>query len=241
MANNTRLNQQDPLQISTQTSLDWASKNRNLAIAGVVAAVVLILAIVGGYTLFQHRTDAARTAFGEAMQTYQTPLVTSGQPVPPGMKTYADAKTRATAANAQFLVVADQYGMTQPGKLACYFAGLTYMEAGQNGSAEDTLKKVAGSWNGDVAALAKLSLAQLYEQTGRDGDAVALLNELAKSKAATVPPGLAQIQLAELYESEGKTADANKIYAQVKDSDKDPKGNPGPAGAVAAQKLSAKK
>jgi len=238
---NNRLNQPDTFQTTTQTGLDWASKNRSAAIAGVAAAVVLILLLVGGYTLFEHRTDQARTAFGEAMQTYQTPLVTAGQPVPPGMKTFPDAKSRATAANAQFLAVADKYGMTEPGKLARYFAGLTYMEAGQNGSAEDTLKKVASGWNADTAALGKLALAQLYEQTGRNGDAVSTLEDLSKGKAATVPPGLAQIQLAELYEAEGKTAEANKVYAQVKDSDKDAKGNPGPAGQIATQKLSAKK
>ena len=41
-----------------------------------------------------------------------------------------------------------------------------------------TLKQVAGGWNGDLAALAKLSLAQLYRQTGRDGQAIDLYNEL---------------------------------------------------------------
>ena len=77
-----------------------------------------------------------------------------------------------------------------------YFTGLTYMEEGQNGPAEDAFKKTAGSWSSDLAALGKFSLAQLYEQTGRDPQAVDLFNELSNGKASTVPPGLAQIQLA---------------------------------------------
>ena len=52
--------------------------------------------------------------------------------------------------------VADKYGMTPDGKISRYFAGLTYMEAGQNGLAESTLKQVASGWNADLAALAKL-------------------------------------------------------------------------------------
>jgi tetratricopeptide (TPR) repeat protein len=221
----------------TDQGVQWASQNRERAVALVAAAVLLILALVGGYTLFEHRTAEAQTAFGGAMQTYQTPIATPDQPLPPGMKSFQDAKSRAQAANPQFLAVAHQYGMTEPGKLALYFAGLTYMDEGENASAESTLKKVAGSWNGDVAALAKLALAQLYQQTGRDSDAVPLYNALAKGHATTVPAGLAQLQLAELYSSEGKTADANKIYADLKDHDKDAKGQPGPAGEIATEKL----
>jgi lipopolysaccharide biosynthesis regulator YciM len=133
--------------------------------------------------------------------------------------------------------VAQQYGWTQAGKLAQYFTGLTYMEEGQNGPAEDALKKTAGSWDSGLAALSKMALAGLYQQTGRDAQAIDLYNELAKGKATTVPPGLAQIQLAELYQSEGKTEEARKIYATLKDNDKDAKGKPGSAAQVATEKL----
>ena len=40
-----------------------------------------------------------------------------------------------------------------------------------------------------------------------------------------------------LYESEGKTAEARKVYAILKDKDKDSKGKPGPAAELAGQKL----
>src|ERR1700731_4326350 len=108
------------------------------------------------------------------------------------------------------------------------------MEEGQTGPAETTLKQVAGGWNGDLAALAKLSLAQLYRQTNRDSQAIDLYNELTAKPATTVPAGLAQLQLAELYEAQGKPELAKKIYAQLKDKDAK-----GPAGMLAAQKLTA--
>jgi tetratricopeptide (TPR) repeat protein len=114
------------------------------------------------------------------------------------------------------------------------------MEQGQNGPAEDALKKTAGSWDGGVAALGKMALAGLYQQTGRDQQAIDLYNELSKGKAATVPPGLAQIQLAELYQSQGKTEQARKIYADLKENDKDAKGKPGAAAQVATDKLNPK-
>jgi predicted negative regulator of RcsB-dependent stress response len=236
-ATKRQLKKQDQFISLTEHSVDWAKENRQQAIAIGVIAVVVVLLIVGGYSFFQHRTDAASNAFGDAMETYQEPLASQAPELQPGVKTFPDAKARATAANAQFLAVADKYGLTQPGKMALYMAGVTYMEEGNNGAAEDALKKVAGSWSGDTAALAKSALAGLYEQTGRNADAEKLLEELGKGSAATVPPFYAQLRLGDLYQSEGKIADAKRVWAQVKDKDKDPKGNPGPAAEVASERL----
>jgi tetratricopeptide (TPR) repeat protein len=217
---------------TTQHGLEWASENRRSLIVTSAIVVAAILAVVAGALIYNSRANQASVAFGAAMQAYQTPLASPGQQVPPGVKTYASATERAKAANDLFNGVADKYGMTPDGRVARYFAGLTYMEEGQNGPAESTLKQVASGWNGDLAALAKISLAQLYRQTGRDSQAVDLYNELTAKPTTTVPAGLAQLQLAELYEAQGKPELAKKIYAQLKDKDAK-----GPAGTLAAQKL----
>lgn len=217
---------------TTNQSIEWASEHRRSVIVTSAVALAALLVVVGGTLFYNSRSTQASVALGAAMQAYQTPLATPGQPVPAGVKTYASVNERAKAANELFLGVADKYGMTPDGRIARYFAGLTYMEEGQNASAESTLKQVASGWNSDLAALAKLSLAQLYRQTGRDSQAIDLYNELTAKPTTTVPAGLAQLQLAELYESQSKPELAKKIYAQLKD--KDPKG---PAGMMAAQKL----
>ena len=217
---------------TTTHGLEWATENRRSLImtSSIVAAAILIGVI--GILLYNSRAAQASVAFGAAMQSYQTPIAAPGQQVPPGVKTFPSVSDRAKAANQLFMGVADKYGMTPDGKNARYFAGLTYLEAGQNGPAESTLKQVADGWNSDLAALAKLSLAQLYRQTGRDSQAIDLYNQLTAKPTTTVPAGLAQLQLAEFYETQGKPELAKKIYAQLKD--KDPKG---PVGMMAAQKL----
>jgi len=72
---------------TTQHGLEWAGQHRrSLLITGVIAlAVIAILAV--GAVVFNSRSEKAAIAFGEAMQTYQTPLAAPGQQVPPGVKT----------------------------------------------------------------------------------------------------------------------------------------------------------
>ncbi len=246
MAYETRLKQtedrkeslkQDHFVTTTSNGLEWASENRKSVIvtASILLGVIILAVIIG--VISHARSNAAAAAFGAAIQTYEAPLVEPGKPNDPGVKTYNSATERAQAANAQFVAVANKYGWTKDGKNARYFAGLTFKDEGQTASAETALKDSASSWNGELASLARLALADLYHQTGRDPQAIDLYNQLTAKPTDAVPAGLAQIQLAELYAAQGKIGEAHKIYAQLKDKDKDAKGNPGPAGAIATQKL----
>jgi tetratricopeptide (TPR) repeat protein len=223
---------QDKFVNTTTHGLEWASENRQSVIRiGAIVLVAVVIAVVSAI-VYNTRSNAASAAFGAAMQTYQTPLTQPGEPVPSGMKTYSSTAERAKAANALFQGIADKYSMMPGGRNALYFAGLTEIEAGQNQQAEDTLKKVADSWDSNLAGLAKIALAGLYRSTGRDQQAIDIYNQLTAKPTTTVPSGLAQLQLADLYTSEGKTEEAKKVYAALKDKDAK-----GPAGAIAAEKL----
>lgn len=217
---------------TTQHGLEWASENRHAVIVTCSILLALIIIVVGGLVIYNNRSEAASVAFGAAMQEYQTPLAAPGEAVPPGVKTFSSVAERAKAANQLFMAAADKYSMMPDGKTARYFGGLTYIEAGNNSAAESTLKQVAGGWNSELASLAKLSLANLYRQTGRYSQAADLYNELTAKPTTSVPAGLAQLQLAEMYESQGKPEDAKKIYARLKDKD-----GKSAAGMLAAQKL----
>jgi tetratricopeptide (TPR) repeat protein len=219
--------------VSTTTqSLEWASEHRQSVMTATWIVLGLVVAAIAGGLVYNMRSDAAAAAFGAAMQVYQSPLTQPGEPVPPGAKAFATSADRAKGANALFLAIADKYGMTPSGANARYFAGLTYNDAGETQQAEDALKRVAGGWNKNLAALAKFSLAQLYRNSGRDPQAIDLYNQLSAKPTTTVPYGLAQLQLAELYQSEGNAKQAKDIYAALKDKDAK-----GPAGAIAAEKL----
>lgn len=223
---------QDKFVSTTTHSLEWASENRQSVMATGLMVLGVIVFLVAGALIYNSRSDAASVAFGAAMQAYQTPVTQTGEPTPAGVKTYSSSVERAKAANGQFQAVADKYGLTPSGENARYFAGLSAMEAGENQQAEDTLKKVASGWDSSLAGLAKVALAGLYRNTGRDAQAIDLYNQLSAKPTATVSYGLARLQLADLYNSEGKTDEAKKIYADLEDKDKK-----GPAGTIAKEKL----
>ena len=97
------------------------------------------------------------------------------------------------------------------------------------------MKTAAGAWDRNLSNLAKLALAGLYHQTGRDAQAIDLYNALAAKPSETVSTGVAQLDLADLYAATGKQDQARALWAKVKDADKD-----GTAGSIATQKLAAK-
>jgi predicted negative regulator of RcsB-dependent stress response len=224
---------QDKFAIAAASSASWVTEHRSSVVRWVVTTVVALAVIVGGAILWTVRNSAADSALGAAMDVYSTPLAEPGAPSQSGV--YNTTADRAKAANSQFISVADKYGMLKQGKMARYFAGLTYAETGQNGPAEKELKEAAGSWNSDVANLAKMALAGLYHQTARDNDAISLYNEVVGKPSTTVSAAVAQLNLADLYAAQGKQDQARALWAKVQDADKD-----GAAGSIAAQKLGSK-
>jgi tetratricopeptide (TPR) repeat protein len=222
----------DRLIDATRTSVDWFGEHRSKVIQAGLAAVVLIAAVVASLVVYSKRSAAADLAFGEAMDTYNTPLAQAGQPAPPGEKTFPSAAARAKLANQQFVQLGNRYGFFEAGKTAEYFAGLTAIDMGQSGQAETYLKKVADGRDAALASLAKLALANLYQQLNRSSEAVVLYNQLIAKPTNTVPADAARLQLASLYEKTNP-AEANKIYAQLKSSKT-------AAGQIAAQKLQQK-
>jgi predicted negative regulator of RcsB-dependent stress response len=224
---------QDKFAQAAQGGVSWVTEHRSGVLRWIITGAVVLVAVVAGLVIWNLRSSSAQGALGAALDTYSAPLNTPGAPAQSG--SYNTAADRAKAANQQFVAVASQYGMMPEGSKAHYFAGVTYQELGQTGSAEAELKQAAGSWDRNVANLAKLALAGLYHQTGRDAQAIDIYNDLVKNPSTTVSAPVAQLNLADLYVAQGKQDQARKLWASIKDADKD-----GMAGSLAAQKLAGK-
>jgi predicted negative regulator of RcsB-dependent stress response len=221
---------QDKFAQATASGVSWIGEHRSGVLRWVIVAVVALVVVVGAGVFWTMETSAADNALGTAMDAYSAPLNTPGAPAESGF--YNTAAERSKAANQKFADVAKQYGWLPAGAKAHYFTGITFQELSQTGSAETELKTAAGSWDKNTANLAKLALAGLYHQTGRDSQAIDLYNELISKPSPTVTAPVAQLALADVYVAQGKKDMARALWAKIKDTDKD-----GMAGSLAAQKL----
>jgi tetratricopeptide (TPR) repeat protein len=218
---------------ATASRVNWLSGHRSGVLRWVIVAVVVVVAGVASLVFWNMRSADADNALGAALEAYNAPLAQPGAPALAGV--YASANDRSKAANQQFVAVAEKYGWLAEGAKAHYFAGVTYEDLGQNGPAETELKAAAGSWDRNLANLAKLALAGLYHQTNRDSEAIALYTALTAKPSETVSAAVAQLDLADLYAATGNQAKARELWAKVQDADKE-----GAAGSIAAQKLGPK-
>ena len=215
------------------SSASWIGEHKTSVVRWVITAGVVLVLGAGALIYWFMRSSAADAALGAALDVYTSPLALPGAPPEPGV--YATAADRAKEANREFVAVAQDFGWLPEGSKAHYFAGVTYVELGQNGSAEAQLTAASHSWDRNLSNLAKLALAGLYHQTSRDNDAIALYNQIAAKPSVTVSTAVAELDLADLYASEGKQDQARALWAKVRDADKD-----GAAGQIAAQKLAGK-
>jgi len=131
--------------------------------AGILVAVVLAVAIgYGGWHFYIDRQTAqASLAFDQAMKAYQG-RIGPPNPADPGEATYADERARSQDAFNKFSKVAGSYPSTNPGKLARYYAALCLEDLDRQNQALEELKKISGSSDKELAAMAQYQMAVIF-------------------------------------------------------------------------------
>lgn len=216
---------------TTNATLDWASDNRGTLIRYGIVALAVIVLIVAAIWTYNARLTKAQNLLGQALSIYETPLRVPDVPADEQQGSFATAAARAKAAYPLFEKTANNYGWLRPGEVARYFAGLADMDMSDQSKAETELKKAAKAHDSNIASLAKMALASLYEQSNRDSQAIDIYKGLIKNPTDAVPASAAQLALAGLYKSSNPDK-AKQIYAEVKDHD-----SKTAAGQIAAEEL----
>jgi tetratricopeptide (TPR) repeat protein len=205
----------------------------------ITSAVVIIIVVAGtlGFIAWRNnQNDGANLALGSAMRVFTTTVRTAGSPPPnPGQETFASIAERGKAAEKEFKSVADKYPHTDAGHIARYLEGVAAMQAGENAVAEQQLKAAADSGDKDVAALAKMALANYYRANNRTADATRIYKDLADHPTETVAKSTAQLAMADMYEATDPQQ-ATSIYQQIQKEDPN-----SPAAQAAASKLTGNK
>jgi predicted negative regulator of RcsB-dependent stress response len=188
-----------------------------------IVAIFAVLGILGG-SIFWYMTsqqEQATNALGQALVTYNAPVIPPGTPKEGSMTTFNTEQERLIASKNAFYAISDHYGWTESGQYARYLAGLTEKELGNYKVAEDQLRALSNTRHRELATLAKYALASVYRDEKRDQDAINLLQTLIDKPSVSVPKANAQFALADIYVSEHQPDKAKVIYDQIaKDNSK---------------------
>lgn len=217
---------------TAQGAAEWTATHRKPVIVSAVALIVVVAGTLGFIAWRTRQNDAANLALGSAMRVFNATLRPAGAPVTPENKDdFTSAAERGKAAEKQFKSVADQYLHTDAGHIARYLAGVAAMQAGDNAGAEQQLKAAADSGDKNIAALAKMALANYYRGNNKFADATRIYTDLANHPTDTVSKAAAELAMADMYESTDPK-EAISIYQRIQKEDPN-----SPAAQTAAAKL----
>jgi tetratricopeptide (TPR) repeat protein len=182
-----------------------------------IVATVVVLALLGGggFWYMSSTEEQATNALGQALVTYNAPVVPPGTPKEGAMTLFNSDQERLIASKNAFYAISDKYGWTHSGQYARYLAGVTEKDLGNYKVAEDQLRALSNTRRRELASLAKYALASVYRDEKRDQDAINLLQALIDKPSNTVPKANAQLALADLYSAAHQPDKAKVIYDQI--------------------------
>ena len=216
---------------AAERTAHWSVEHKSKLL--IAAAVVLLVAAAaaGSWYYLGQQDQKASGELGQAVRTLNTPVRPPNMPAEPDAPSFASSAERATAAHKQLQGIVDQYPHTHSADFARYFLGLTAADLGDKTSAERELQKVVSSSDSDLAGLAKMALASVYRNSGRNKQALDLYTQLVAKPTITVGKVTAQLEMAATYQADNQPLEAKRIYQTIQ------KENPA---SEAAQMASAK-
>ncbi len=190
------------------------SHQRLVAIV-VIVAVAVGVAVVGWRVFSERQTVKASAALDDAMKVYEARIRAPGEPAEPTEITYVDERNKYEDAAKKFSSVAQNYSRTRPGQVARYYAALCQERLGRYDEAQKQLHELESSGGDELASLARLQLAEVYQKTGKGEDAVKLYRQLADKPTVLVPKPVVLLALAD-YLGKSNPQEAMKLYDQIK-------------------------
>ena len=218
---------------------DKVGDHRKQILYGLIGLVIVAIGIYAIVRWRHKHADEASAAMGRAIAINDADV---GLTPPLGNKDpfFTSTQERSERAIQEFQKVAAKYG--EPYRTeALYFIASNELVTDRL-KAEADLQNLANG-SGEVAVLAKYTLAQARESDGALDQAVTLYSQLAALNSQLVTPESANLRLAIVYNKQGKKKEASDILFNMVSSarnarDKDQKPVPESAASrAAAQEL----
>lgn len=202
-----------------------AIEARRGPVLGVVVAVVVIVAGVGGYIGWKNRVEArAHTQLAGALAVEEArvgPPAAFGS-APSGMS-FVSQREKSQAVLTKYKEVADAWPTSDAGLYARYRQAATYMALGVPKSAAESYQQVISQGGESLyGQMAKLGLAEAQAQTGEFDAAITTFRDLSQRKDGQLPVDGVLMRLGRTQAEAGKADDAaltfNKLVLEFPES-----------------------
>lgn len=181
----------------------WVEKNYKSLLIGVGAIVAVIL--------FLNFLNSSKNSSNIEAQNYIFASVNYFE------KDSFNLALNGDGQNFGLLEIIDEYGSTDAGNLAYYYAGASYLNLGDNDNAITYLSKFSAN-DEIVSSVALGSLGDAYMNTGKTDKAISSWKKAANNSNNSFTSPLYLMRAAMALEDKGNTAEAIKLYQSIKDN-----------------------
>jgi len=207
-----KLAKSDEFQQEFWQGFEFLSEHRAEAIRyGGIGLAVIALGI-GIYFYSRHQTTVRQDALANYIRIDDA---TVGPNTNQANLHYDTEQQKAQARTQALNDLVSKYHGTQEGSIAEFYLASDFADASNMAEAEKRYKDIMDSGPKDYAAMARLSLAQLYAGEGKTADAEKLLREAIDHPTATVSKEQATIELARVI-SKTSPAEAKRLLEPLR-------------------------
>lgn len=175
-------------------SIEFSRRHARVIGLGALAALLVVLAVVGAGWWMRQRDTRANRALSEVL----------------------DREDAAQAGPEELRSIADKYGSTAPGSIALALAG-------EAAAAEGDLAAARADWeafldeapSSMLTVNVRINLLELDRREGHGEEVEKELRAMLEDLDAPLPPSLARYQLGLTLESLGRPEEARAAYEQV--------------------------
>ncbi|MEK7408272.1 MAG: tetratricopeptide repeat protein [Acidobacteriota bacterium] len=202
----------DKFALEVEHTVEYVSQHRKqFSRYGAIALAVVVLVAAGAYYR-RHQRGARQAALNAALQIQNAPIGQTGNEFLPG---YPSQQEKDKAALKVFTDLASRHAGSDEGVLADYYLGAMAADQGRLAEAAKLFEVVAREGNENYAALAKLSLAEIYRAQGKPADGEKLLRSLLDKPTVFVSKEHATLVLAQFL-AEKRPEEARKLLEPLR-------------------------
>lgn len=193
-------------------TVEYAAAHRQQLAKWLIVGLGVVLIAAGIYWYTRHLAAQRQDALREAIRAQEANV---GANQSPFLLSYPTEADKRKAVDKAWSDLVGRFPDSEEAVIAHHYMGVNAADRGDIKAAENHFKQAADAGKAAYASQAKLSLAQIYESTGRNAEAEKLLRSLVDSPTIMVSKEQALIALARVM-AKSKPAEARKLLEPLR-------------------------